>query len=232
MDKVKNVIGYCRVSTSKQEERRNGLEGQIAEIKRFAEHHGLNLIAIREEAVSGKHGLDRRHVLRKALQDAESMKNCVVLVSKLDRLSRSASFILNMMEQSKKFLVAELGFDVRDLNIHIHAVFAEDERKRISERTKAGLAQTKRLKGTKLGMHNPKVYAANFKATVNAAKAVKTDADAFAAHIKPVIARMRQVGMSVNDIAAELNQQGNKTARGGKWYPTTICNVMKRVGIK
>jgi hypothetical protein len=65
---------------------------------------------------------------------------CPLIVSKLDRLSRNVHFITGLMEHRVHFIVAELGKDRDDFTLHIWASLAEQERKMISERTKAGLA--------------------------------------------------------------------------------------------
>src|ERR1700730_18085372 len=55
------------------------------------------------------------------------------------------------MEHRVHFVVAALGKDCDDFTLHIYASLAEQERKMISERTKAGLARSK----NKLGLRNP-----------------------------------------------------------------------------
>jgi DNA invertase Pin-like site-specific DNA recombinase len=217
-----NLIFYKRVSTSEQGDSRLGLDAQQADLERFARNGGHTIIDSMEEVVSGKYDLDRRPVLKKALQRA-AKDGCIVVVSKLDRLSRKASFILSLMDTKAPFASAEDGLECPPLQLHVRAIIAEDERRRIGERTKAALAQVK-ARGIKLGgiVKNHDVGIQKGAATN------KAEADAFAEFLKPVLKRMRDVGMSVNQIAQELNEQGTKTARGGKWYPTTVLNVMRR----
>jgi DNA invertase Pin-like site-specific DNA recombinase len=64
---MKQLIAYCRVSTEMQGVSRNGLEAQRAEIIRFAEFNGYEIVDIVEESASGKLGLDGRPVLRDAI---------------------------------------------------------------------------------------------------------------------------------------------------------------------
>lgn len=217
-----NLIFYKRVSTSEQGDSRLGLDAQQADLERFARNWGHTVVDSVEEVISGKHGLDRRQVLKKALQKA-TKENCVVIVSKLDRLSRKASFIMCLMDAGAPFASAEDGLECPPLQLHVKAIIAEDERRRIGERTKAALAQVK-ARGVKLGG----ITSNHALAIAKSSATNKAEADAFAAFLKPVVERMRKSGMSVNSIAAELNEQGNKTARGGKWYPSTVANLMKR----
>lgn len=217
-----DLIMYRRVSTSEQGKSGLGLDAQKEYIEQFARREGHVIIGDYEEVISGKHGLERRPQLRAALAQAQK-QGAIVIVSRLDRLSRSASFILNLMEVATPFASAEDGLDAAPLQLHIKAVFAENERRIIGERTRAALQRLKAA-GKALGgiTMNHAIGVARSVATN------KAEADAFAQHIRPVIERMRRDGMSVNTIAAELNQQGNKTARGGKWHAATVANVMRR----
>lgn len=222
-------IAYRRVSTKEQGDSRNGLEAQALAIREFALREGDEIIAEFEEVISGKFYFDDRPVMKRAMELA-AKTGAHILVSKLDRLSRSVQHISTLMNNRKvNFTVASLGKTVGNLELHIHAVIAENERKMIGERTCAAL-NAKVVRGELLGFAthaNP--AASKAKASVAAGAAVKAEADEFAKRIAPVILRMRKVGMTVNAIAAELNEQGNRTARGGKWYASTVCNILARL---
>jgi DNA invertase Pin-like site-specific DNA recombinase len=60
-------------------------------------------------------------------------------IAKLDRLSRNVHFLSGLMEAGTKFVAVD-NPNANKLTIHILAAVAEDERERISERTKAALA--------------------------------------------------------------------------------------------
>lgn len=219
------LVFYIRVSTKEQGHSRNGLEAQTAMLERFAHMGGHEVLASYEEVASGKHGLDRRPVLRAALDYAQRNK-ATLIVSKLDRLSRSVEFIANIMNGKAMFATVEDGLDWSPLQLHMKAMIAEHERHMISERTKAALASVK-ARGVSLGG----IVRNHALGVQRGTQANRDEANAFALHIKPVMVRMRQAGMSVNLIAQELNEQGTKTARGGKWYPTTVANVLRRCDI-
>ena len=53
-------------------------------------------------------------------------------------------------------------------------------------------------------------------------------ADAHAANLLPVIRKIAESGASLRQIAAELNERGIKTARGGRWHAATVRNIMAR----
>src|SRR4030095_624162 len=145
------AIAYLRVSTQQQHRSGLGIEAQRAAINRFAEAEGITIIAEFAEAETGKgaDALDRRPQLAAALARARAGK-CSVLVSKLDRLSRDVAFVSGLMAQRVPFIVAELGRDADPFMLHLYAALAENERRLISERTKAALA-AKKVQGAKLG---------------------------------------------------------------------------------
>jgi DNA invertase Pin-like site-specific DNA recombinase len=145
---MRKVVAYCRVSTERQKRSGLGIEAQKGAIARFAQAHGVQIIAEYIEAETGKgaDALDRRPQLATALAAAKAAK-CPVLVSKLDRLSRDVAFIAGLMAQRVPFVVAELGPDVDPFMLHVYAALAEKERRLISERTRSALA-AKKAQGT------------------------------------------------------------------------------------
>ena len=215
------IIGLVRVSTESQTVSGNGLEAQRSVIIQFARDNNFELIEIVTEEASGKLPLEERPVLKAALLKAAKLKATLV-VSKLDRLSRKASFILNLMETRAKFAVAQFGINADPLILHIYAVMAEKERKMISERTSAAL-QALKAKGVKLG--NPRTLVA---AQIKGGATNATKADEFAKKMRPTVERMRRDGMTLAAISEELNHNGTKTARGGLWAKTTLCNMIAR----
>lgn len=217
----KLMIGLIRVSTEGQGVAGNGLEAQRLAIEKFAEDTGYTLLEIVREEVSGKLGLEDRPVMKAALEKAIKLK-AVLVVSKLDRLSRNAAFILNLMQTKAKFAVAQFGLEADPFMLHMYAVLGEKERAMIGARTKDALA-IRIAKGVKLGNRTNIEYARE-----KAAKAVSEKADAFAARMRVTIERMLGTGMSYRAIAAELNENGVKTARDGIWTPTTISRMVSR----
>lgn len=225
------VIAYTRVSTSEQGDRavedRLGLQAQMTAIKRFCEFEGHEIVAHYEEVISGKYGFDERLQLRAAFHKAKK-EGAAVLVSKLDRLSRSVEFVGHLVNNGYKFGTVEDGFKYDPSMLYMRAVFAEDERRKTSIRTRDALAvrkaQGKQLGGIRTaGRYNERLDISR--------RVVQAEADAFAERLRPVITRMRKTGMTTIEIAAELNEQGNKTARGGQWHSSTVNNILKRLEI-
>jgi len=174
------------------------------------------------ETGKGSDALDRRPVLRRALAQARKAKTMIV-VAKLDRLSRDVAFISGLMAQRVPFVVAELGMDAEPFMLHIYAALAEKERSLIAERTRVALAQAKQ-RGAKLGNRTNLEEASKLgrEAQVHAA-------DAFAANVLPLVRQIRAAGVSsLADIAGALNARGVQTARGGLWHASTVHNLLKR----
>jgi DNA invertase Pin-like site-specific DNA recombinase len=210
------VISYLRVSTGRQGKSGLGLEAQRAAIARFAEAEGLTVINEYVEIESGKgaDALDQRPQLVMALDKARRRK-CSIVVAKLDRLSRDVHFISGLMARRVPFVVAELGNDVDPFMLHIYAALAEKERRLISARTKAALAQAK-ARGVKLG--NPELGARNRAQAVERAEA-----------LRPLFTEMG--GHTLRAIADELNARGMPTASGQPWTSVAVLRVQRRLGL-
>ena len=221
--KQKSLIGYVRVSTSQQARSGLGIEAQKAALERFAASEGCALVRVFVEIETGKgaDALERRPQLATALNEARRQR-CPVVVAKLDRLSRDVHFISGLMVHRVPFVVAELGADVDPFILHLFAALAQKERAMISSRTKAALAAAK-ARGVTLG--SPELP----KARKNAVTTIKALADQHAANVLPVIREIRRTGAtSLHQIAEALNARGITTPRGGRWYASSVRNVLQR----
>lgn len=219
-------ITYTRVSTKEQGDSRNGLEGQDRALLAFIQSGGHEVLGTHTEVASGKPGPEGRPVLKAALAEVKRT-GATLLVSKLDRLSRSVQFISALMADGIRFATVEDGLEVEPMMLHMKAVFAEQERRLISERTKAGLASTM-ARGTKVGAAAHKTTEAGVRARAAASKALGAKADSFAQDIAPTIRALSQQGSSYAQVAEHLNRLGVRTARNGTWHPSTVSNVLKR----
>lgn len=219
---MKNIIGLCRVSTEEQGESRNGLEAQRKEIENWATFNGYTLVSIIEEVTSGSLSIQERPILQAALSLARKMK-CKIVVSKVDRISRDASVIHDLMQKKKIVVSVALGEQADSFVEHIYAGLAEKERKMISERTKAGLAAAK-ARGVMLGNRtNIEV------AQANGHKTMMKNADLFALKLKDAVMEMISLNKNYSQIAERLNSLGVATARGGQWHASTVSNLVARL---
>jgi hypothetical protein len=176
----------------------------------FAEVEGFTVIGEYVEAETGK-GADAPWSAVPSwlppLAAAKTAKCCVV-VSKLGRLSRDVAFVSGLMAQRVPFIVAELGRDADPFMLHLYAALAEKERRLISERTRSALA-AKKANGAALG--NPtNIFQAGGSP---AGHSWQSDP-------------LRPAGMV--SIAAQLNERGIRTQRGGSWHVSSVANVLAR----
>lgn len=216
------AILYARCSTKEQGKSHLGLEAQIADMKRFCHMMNIPIVEEYEEVVSGTYIIDRRPQLQAALASAKRKKDCFVLVSRTDRIARKMEIVLEAVDMGVK--IVECGLNATRMEIQMRAMFAEEERNKISQRTSAAL-KAKMARGESLGFE---LTGAQDKALQAACEVVKEEADKFAQWLRPTIERMRNAGMTLKQIADELNKLKVKTARGGLFYPTTIKNIIAR----
>jgi len=220
------VVTYFRVSTAAQGRSGLGLEAQRHAVQGFCRQRGCEVLAEYMEIESGKR--NDRPELQRALHHAK-VTGATLVVAKMDRLSRNAAFLLALRDSGARLIAADQP-DVNELTVGILAVIAEDERRRISERTAAAL-QAAKARGTKLG--NPNGAAAIRRAARGngaAVSALKAAADRHAADLAPVVAHLKSEGCgSLRELAAGLNERRMRTPRGGAWYPTSVKNLLARL---
>jgi len=143
---MKAYVPYYRVSTQRQGASGLGLEAQKFAVENFLNAHRGELLAEFTEVESGKR--KTRPQLEAALAMCKREK-AILVIAKRDRLARNLHFISGLMESGVDFVAVDNPTANR-LTVQILAAVAEDEARRISERTKAALARAKE-RGTELG---------------------------------------------------------------------------------
>ena len=171
------IICYFRVSREKQGRSGLGLEGQKAAVAEYVGRNSVSILKEYTEIESGKR--TDRPALARALAHAKRARVTLV-VAKLDRLARNLCFLSAIMETGVEFIACDNPHANR-LTFHILAAVAEDEARRISDRTKAALAAYK-ARGGVLRASRPEcrnlTREARRKGAKAAGMAVKTNADA------------------------------------------------------
>ena len=147
------VAIYARCSTAEQT-----VALQLDGVREYAALRGFEVVEeYVDEAVSGAKA--RRPALDRLLDDAHRRRFDAVLVWKLDRLGRSLSHLIRLVDT-----FGSLGVDLVSLNdpgldttvpsgrliFHVMGAVAEFERDLIRERTRAGIASARR-RGKRLG---------------------------------------------------------------------------------
>jgi len=219
-------VAYFRVSTDKQGRSGLGLEAQEAAVMGWLNGGNWQLVGRFVEQESGKRH-DNRPQLKAALDLCRRAKATLV-IAKLDRLTRNAAFLGNLLESGVKFVAVD-NANATPLTIRILAAVAQEEREQISKRTKAALA-AKKARGATLGFANPNRagMSSSDAARIRGARIIQ-DADRFAANIYPVIESIKAAGvLTLTGIANALNARGIAPARGTKWHPSSVRNMAAR----
>jgi DNA invertase Pin-like site-specific DNA recombinase len=217
------VIGYVRCSTQRQGVSGLGLAAQQSAIGEFGRIHGLELVREYREVESGRN--NGRPVLQQAIAHAKATRS-LLLIAKLDRLARDVFFVSGLMKEVD-FRACDYPDDDPFI-LHIRAAVAEDEARRISQRTSAALQAAKR-RGVKLGAsdlrcRNLTREAARKGAKSNALSAKKVNADATA-----IVTGLRSGGMTLAEIATELDARGIFTRTGKTWSAMQVSRLVERV---
>jgi Resolvase, N terminal domain len=106
------AIGYVRVSTGEQADSGAGLETQRQAIQAEAARRGWELVDIFVDAGASGKSMNGRTGLAAALEAVESGEAQGLIVSKLDRLSRSVIDFASLLELSRKQDWALVALDV------------------------------------------------------------------------------------------------------------------------
>ena len=143
---MQKYVAYYRVSTLRQGRSGLGLQAQKEIVDGYLRTVSGNLVAEFCEIESGKR--NDRPKLSKALQSAR-VHGAVLVIAKLDRLSRNLYFLAQLVEHGAEFVCCDMP-SANQMTIGIMAAVAQGEARMISERTELALAAAKR-KGTPLG---------------------------------------------------------------------------------
>ena len=217
---MKQFVIYTRVSTKSQGDSGLGLEAQERDINLYLDNYAEEPHEVIGRFCDVESGTRAdRPQMQEALELVRKTGS-TLLVAKLDRLSRKVSFIATLMDDKKvDFKVASMP-TADKVMLHIYAVLSEAERDFISTRTKAALKEAK-ARGVKLGGARPNSQARH--------DAVKALANQTAMKVSKLIKDQRSSGRSYRDIAEQLNNLDVSTARGGKWFASTVRNYDLRI---
>ena len=225
---MRKLVTYIRVSTQRQGASGLGLDAQKHAVETFARSGGHTIVAEVCEIESGKR-CDRPQ-LAHALALCR-LHNATLCVAKLDRLARDVAFLSSLMNNGIDFVCCDNPHATR-LTIHILAAVAEDEARRISERTRVALAAAK-ARGVKLGGSRNHTLTSDERAKGSARGCAtrRTEARERSAAVLPIVQELIAAGAgSLAQIAAGLNAKGIPTAAGKLWKPMQVSRVLSPGG--
>lgn len=218
---MSKIVALYRVSTNRQGRSGLGLDAQRAAVKAYiGDRH--ELVAEYTEVESGKRS--HRPQLDAAIHRAK-VSGAILAIAKLDRLSRNASFLLNLRDSGVQFLAVDMP-EANEMTVGIMAVVAEGERRAIASRTREALAAA-RARGRRLGNASTLVAGAG---QVRASGRVVEIADERARDLLVVIDDIRASGViSHKAIARELEARRILTPRGGAtWQGIQVRRIIER----
>jgi DNA invertase Pin-like site-specific DNA recombinase len=207
---------YARVSTQLQVNDGVSLDVQERQLINAAEVAGFtDYELIREEGRSGK-SITGRPALTAALKRLDTGDASALFVTRIDRLARSTKDFLSIIDRANankwRLVMLDLNLDTASYQgrfvVTIMSALAEMERGIIAERQK-DVHKDRRARGIKWG--------------VDMGPKNKTSDE-----IKDRIKAERKLGKSYREIALGLNKDNIPTQNGGKWYATTVKNIVDR----
>ena len=217
-------IGYLRVSTENQKSD-GTIDIQKNEVEVFARTNGFEIDRFfMDNGVSGVKDLDDRKGLADLFDFIENNEVEEVIIYKLDRLARDVGLQEYLIRQMKKYGVKLVSVNDKDIDddqqrklfIVMLGAIADYERSLIDMRMTAG-----RLNKAKKG------YAGGYPALGYKTKGKELVVDGENAKtIKNIFHMKRYKRYSMNRIAELLNKENIATARGGKWYASTIKSIL------
>lgn len=138
-------VTYFRVSTQRQGRSGLGLEAQKAAVDAFLKNRGEEIRRF-TDMESGKK--NDRPELQAAIAYCKA-HGAVLLIAKLDRLTRNVSFVFTLRDTGVEFICVDMP-EANTLTIGLMATMAQYEREIIAERTRLALAEKKK-RGETLG---------------------------------------------------------------------------------
>jgi DNA invertase Pin-like site-specific DNA recombinase len=223
------AIGYLRVSTQGQAERGMSLASQRERVQAFAAEKGYALLDVIEEAASGAVRADEvfswehRPALLGVLDRATAHEFDVLIVAKLDRLSRDHPTLIVVERQLERHGVSVLSTaeetngdgPLAEFIRGQLALVAQLERSMILERVSAGKAKKKQL-GRHVHGRVPYGYLSEHGVlSVDPTRA-------------PIVVRIFhdiRAGATPGHIARELNADSIPSPLGSSWSPNAVRRI-------
>lgn len=236
MDKY---VAYYRVSTITQGRSGLGLQAQKEAVSNYSKGKG-NIIAEFTEIETGTRKKKRIEIY-KAIELAKKEKG-VLVVGKLDRLSRDVEFTSALFNGGVEFICCD-NPTANKLTIQLLSVIAEHEAEAISKRIKEALKVKKQKisQGNYINKDGSTMKPINGKVRLGnpngfgiiqrlGLQKIKANAKTNKANIQAmdIICRARKEGFTFKEIADKLNTLQYTTRNGKKFYPIQVYRLSSR----
>lgn len=223
---MSRYVAYLRQSTTKQEKSGLGIEAQRSIIHAFVKEGQIDAEFVETE--SGKN--NDRPKLQEALALCRKT-NSVLIVAKLDRLSRNVAFTSRLLESDVEITFCDFP-QANRLILHIISSIAEYEANLISQRTRQSL-KAKKERGIKLGKsenlmknHDEAIRRSN---QTNRKKAQNNTNNMRAVAL---LRSMVKDGLTASQMAVHLNKQGFVTSKGCEFQIVQVQRLVQRYDIQ
>jgi len=220
------TVAYLRVSTDKQADHGVSLAAQRAKVEAYAGLFDLDLVEVIEDAGASAKTLQREGLAR-ALDLLTGGQAEALLVVKLDRLTRSVRDLGDLVEAyfaDGRCALMSVGeqVDTRSaagrLVLNVLMSVAQWEREAIGERTAAAMAHMKACREYTGG-------SAPYGWTV-AADGRTLEACAAEQDIICCALTLRDAGLSLRKVGAELEARGMLPRSGAAWHAKTVRDLL------
>jgi DNA invertase Pin-like site-specific DNA recombinase len=201
----------------------DGFARQTEAITRYAASAGITIEqTFREEGVSGTKELENRPALQDLLAATESGEVRVVLIEKLDRLARDLMVQETIIADFRK-----RGITV--ISTHEPDLCSDDPTRKLMRQIMGAIAEYDKA------MLVAKLRGARQRKKARTGRCEGSKPFGASEDHQPVIdliMSLRASGMAVDTIAETLNAEGHKSKTGGRWYGSSVRNVILRVRVQ
>lgn len=222
---MNKVAIYTRVSTEEQVKDGFSLQAQERALKDYCGNNDYEIFDIyTDEGVSGR-SIKKRKELSRLLSDAENKKFDLVLIYKLDRLSRTVKDAYTIIDILVKNDIGVLSISEKHINFStaqqramfgMSMVFAQLEVEQISERVVFGMREAARSKKAIFDLPY------GYKNNNGSVEIVEEQAEV----VKEIFSLYKD-GLGINAIAKLLNSRGIDAPKSKSWHANTINRCLQ-----
>lgn len=221
-----DAIGYIRVSTEQQATEGVSLAAQRERIQAYCVAAGMSLVGIREDAgISGYHAHNRPG-LQQAMAEACDRKAALIVysLSRFARNTREAIDLCDQLDNAGADLVSlteriDTTTPAGKLIFRMMAALAEFERDQLSERVTDAMAFAK-AQGRRVGS-----IPFGYDLGDDGVHLVENQGEQASITL---IQQLHTEGLSLREVAGELNDRGISSKTGRAWSAKTVRDVIKR----
>lgn len=228
----KRAFGYVRVSTDMQAQYGLSLDAQKKQIEAYANIYGYEVCGFYIEHDSAKN-ISGRPEYQKMMEQVDKGRVDVIISAALDRFSRSQRDFLQFQEEYVRAERIHLVLIKEGINTAIASTaqflpmlvaFAQMERERTSERVKGIIGYIRSQGG-----HFGKVPFGYTTVSEGRLKRLVRHPENYAWLER--MAEWHKEGISFEDIASKLNENGIKPSQSPTWTKTSVYDLLRKEGI-